>query len=458
MKKIALFLAFVLALAVSCASSDVRLTQDEIYNKFKSIASLDTSLAQAKENEVDVFAPEGFVEARDRLTESIEFARKGDEGQAERKSRKGLKILKKTETDAENAKQFMWEVNGYRERARKAGAPELFKKEYENAERMLREACVLFEHGKINEAKDCRPELLNTYGKLEIRALEEGTLGLAKAAFEQAKYIDADDYAPKTFQLARKELNLAISTLQMDPANIDKANEHAELSSALAKKASQIADLARVFERRKYSREDVLLWYWQQLTKINEPFEDELNFEQPNRMVIRSLHDKINSLVESQHIAENIRKGYEEKERRDRIVNQKFEYVQALFNSKEAQVYRKGDNVLISAHGFYFPSGGAEILAQNFELLNKIISAVRQFPGSRLEISGHTDASGDEKTNLPLSRKRAENIAKFLEKVGNIKSADIITKGYGESRPVSSNKNAEGRSKNRRIEMMIIND
>ena len=458
MKKNALLLAFVLSLAVGCASSGVRLTQDEIYNKFKSIASLDQSLARAKENEVDVFAPEGFVQARNSLTESIEFASKGDEDQAERKARKGLKILKKSETDAENTKQFMWEVNEYRERTRKSGAPELFKEEYENVEKMLHEACVLFEHGKINEAKDRRPALLNTYSKLEIRALEEGTLELAKAAFEQAKYIDADDYAPKTFQLARKELNLAISTLKMDPTNIDKANEHAKLASALAKKACQIADLARVFERREYSREDVLLWYWQQLTKINEPFENELNFEQSNRMVIRSLHNKISSLVESQHIAENIRKGYEAKERRDRIANQKFEYVQSLFNSKEAQVYRKGDNVLISACGFYFPSGGAEILAQNFELLNKIISALRQFPGSRLEISGHTDSIGDEETNLPLSRKRAENIAKFLVEVGNIESANIITRGYGESRPVASNETAEGRAKNRRIELMIIND
>jgi outer membrane protein OmpA-like peptidoglycan-associated protein len=243
-----------------------------------------------------------------------------------------------------------------------------------------------------------------------------------------------------------------------DSTNIDKANEHAKLASALAKKACQIADLARVFERRKYSREDVLLWYWQQLTKINEPFENELNFEQSNRMVIRSLHNKISSLVESQHIAENIRKGYEAKERRDRIANQKFEYVQSLFNSKEAQVYRKGDNVLISAYGFYFPSGGAEILAQNFELLNKIISALRQFSGSRLEISGHTDSIGDEETNLPLSRKRAENISKFLVEVGNIESANIITRGYGESRPVASNETAEGRAKNRRIELMIIND
>ena len=128
------------------------------------------------------------------------------------------------------------------------------------------------------------------------------------------------------------------------------------------------------------------------------------------------------------------------------------------FNSKEAEVYRKGDNVLISARGFYFPSGGAEILAQNFELLNKIISAIRQFPGSRLEISGHTDAIGDEDTNLPLSRKRAENIAKFLVEVGNIKSDNITTRGYGESRPVASNETPEGRAKNRRIEMMIINN
>jgi OOP family OmpA-OmpF porin len=443
---------------VGCVSSSVRLTQDEIYTKFKSIASLDQGLAQAKEKEVDFFAPEGFVEATDRLTESIKFARKGDEGRAGRKAKNGLEILKKAETDAENAKQFMWEVNGYRERARKSGAPELFKEEYENVEKMLRAACVLFEHGKINEAKDRRPALLNTYSDLEIRALKEGTLELAKAAFEQAKYIDADDYAPKTFQLARKELNLAISTLKMDPTKINKANEHAELASALAKKACELADLARIFERRKYSHEDILLWYWQQLIKINEPFQDELNFEQPNHMVVLSLHDKINSLVKSQHVAEDIRKGYEEKERRQRIANQRFEYVQSLFDSNEAQVYRKGNNVLISAPGFYFPSGGVEILAQNFELLNKIISAIRQFPGSRLEISGHTDAIGDEETNLPLSRKRAENIAKFLIKVGNIESTSITTQGYGESRPVATNETAEGRAKNRRIELMIIND
>jgi outer membrane protein OmpA-like peptidoglycan-associated protein len=323
---------------------------------------------------------------------------------------------------------------------------------------MHREACVLFEHGKINEAKDRRPALLNTYSKLEIRALKEGTLELAKAAFEQAKYIDADDWAPKTFQLAKEELNIAISTLRMDPANIDKANEHAKRASALAKKACEIADLARTFERRKYSHEDMLLWYWQQLTKINEPFENELNFEQPNRTVIHSLRDKIRSLVDSQHVAENIRKGYEEKERRERIANQKFEYVQSLFDSDEAQVYRKGDNVLISAHGFYFPSSGAEIIAQNFELLNKIVSAVKQFPGSRLEISGHTDSTGNEVKNLPLSRKRAENIAKFLVDVGNIQSDDIVTRGYGESRPVASNETVEGRDQNRRIELMIIND
>jgi OOP family OmpA-OmpF porin len=458
MKKNALLLFFSLALALGCASSGVRLTRDEIYSKFKSIASLDQSLAQAKANEVDIFAPKGFVEAKDRLAESIEFAHKGDEDQAGRKAKKGLEILKKAETDAENAKQFMWEVNGYRERTRKSGAPQLFKEEYGNVEKMLREACVLFEHGKINEAKDRRPALLNTYSKLEIRALKEGTLALAKAAFEQAKYIDADEYAPKTFQLAKKELNLAISTLKMDPTNVDEANEHAELASALAKKACELADLARIFERRKYSHEDILLWYWQQLTEINEPFESKLDFEQPNRTVIRSLHNKISSLVESQHIAESIRKGYEEKERRQRIANQKFEYVQSLFHSKEAQVYRKGDNILISASGFYFPSGGAEILAQNYELLNKIVSAIRQFPGSRLEISGHTDAIGHEEINLPLSRKRAENIAKFLVEVGNIESANIITRGYGESRPVASNETAEGRGKNRRIELMIIND
>ena len=58
------------------------------------------------------------------------------------------------------------------------------------------------------------------------------------------------------------------------------------------------------------------------------------------------------------------------------------------------------------------------------------------------------------RSNLELSQARAENVAKYFGANG-IPSDKIVTKGYGESKPIASNKNEEGRFKNRRVEITI---
>ena len=65
-------------------------------------------------------------------------------------------------------------------------------------------------HGKNNEAKEHRPELINTYSDLEVRARKKGVVELAKADFNEARYNDAEDYAPKTFEAANAEQIMAI--------------------------------------------------------------------------------------------------------------------------------------------------------------------------------------------------------------------------------------------------------
>ncbi len=137
---------------------------------------------------------------------------------------------------------------------------------------------------------------------------------------------------------------------------------------------------------------------------------------------------------------------------------EKFEKVQALFTANEANVYRQRQNVLISAHGFQFPTGQSEIQTDNFPLMNKIIRAINIFPESRIEITGHTDSSGSDNINRYISQARAENVGKFLIEVGEISKSRIKTIGYGESRPVATNKTAQGRAENRRVEIKIINE
>ena len=113
-------------------------------------------------------------------------------------------------------------------------------------------------------------------------------------------------------------------------------------------------------------------------------------------------------------------------------------------------------NVLIQIHGFRFPPGKAQINAVNFGLLNKVISAIEQYPKSRVIISGHTDSKGNADKNLAPSIKRAANVQKFMHEIGGVSGDRTESMGFGETKPVASNNKRRGRALNRRIEVLIV--
>ncbi len=69
-------------------------------------------------------------------------------------------------------------------------------------------------------------------------------------------------------------------------------------------------------------------------------------------------------------------------------------------------------------------------------------------------IAGHTDSRGSKKFNMSLSNQRADSVLALLEENG-VDGNRINTYGFGESEPIATNINAEGRKKNRRIEIRI---
>ena len=73
----------------------------------------------------------------------------------------------------------------------------------------------------------------------------------------------------------------------------------------------------------------------------------------------------------------------------------------------------------------------------------------------KIKIAGHTDSQGKAQSNLILSKKRAEAVRDFLVQRG-VATDRIIVQYYGEEKPVADNNTAEGRQKNRRVEMEII--
>jgi outer membrane protein OmpA-like peptidoglycan-associated protein len=105
-----------------------------------------------------------------------------------------------------------------------------------------------------------------------------------------------------------------------------------------------------------------------------------------------------------------------------------------------------------------FDFNKTNILKSDAAQLKKGIDFIKKYPGSKIKLEGHTDAIGSEKYNQKLSEKRAEATKGYLVEKGGIEASRISTAGYGESKPIASNKTSKDRAKNRRVEILIFSD
>ncbi|MCS7215037.1 MAG: OmpA family protein [Thermodesulfovibrio sp.] len=105
-----------------------------------------------------------------------------------------------------------------------------------------------------------------------------------------------------------------------------------------------------------------------------------------------------------------------------------------------------------------FSSGSAELKSESIETLIKLSDKLKEIPG-KIAIEGHTDnvpiRSSTYKSNWELSSARASSVLHFLLQQGLSPDRFLIA-GYGEYRPIASNETAEGRTKNRRVELIIL--
>jgi outer membrane protein OmpA-like peptidoglycan-associated protein len=102
-----------------------------------------------------------------------------------------------------------------------------------------------------------------------------------------------------------------------------------------------------------------------------------------------------------------------------------------------------------------FAAGGTTISGEVEPDLRVIVDHLNRYPESFVQVLGHTDSSGAAADNLALSQAQAEAVRSLLVASG-ISGARVVANGLGESKPLSSNLTAEGKARNRRIEIAII--
>ena len=115
----------------------------------------------------------------------------------------------------------------------------------------------------------------------------------------------------------------------------------------------------------------------------------------------------------------------------------------------------EGEIKLTAPENITFDLNSYVIKPQFRNTLDSVATVLKTYPDSTIVVSGHTDTTGTDAINNPLSVNRASSVASYLESQG-ISTSRITSRGYGSKQPIASNATEAGRAQNRRVEIAII--
>ncbi len=110
--------------------------------------------------------------------------------------------------------------------------------------------------------------------------------------------------------------------------------------------------------------------------------------------------------------------------------------------------------LLVTLNDVFFDTDQASLHPGAASKMEQLAEFMRKHPGQRVIVEGHTDSRGPEEYNQRLSERRAEAVRDALERRG-VDVGRITTRGYGETRPIASNRTSGGRQLNRRVEIVF---
>ncbi len=461
--------AFVALLTMSIACADS--VEESLF------ASLDAALAQAREDQMPLLAPEAWDEAtRAANTARSSFERHRSLTTIQQSIDAALAALASARDTMRLGRVTFEAALSDRASALSAGADKLAPKTFATAEEQFRRAAVSLERGRSDKAQSIASEAVQSYRNAELEAIKGAILRDARHLLTQADEEKVAKYAPTTLALARASLAEAETALVEDRYDTDRPRLLAQQAKEQASHAIHLAAVIRAVDDDDRAFEDVLLASEAPIVQIANALDvtpdlsngaastaaQTLAAVKANQRMLAQLQRDLDERNESISTLETALGGAsaeamtlnsllaEQQQRREQVAD-----AERMFTSNEAELTRSGNSLILRLVGLNFDSGEAVIRTNQFALLEKVEQAVALFPDAVVTVEGHTDSFGSDELNLELSQRRADALRAFLLAQMGLAPYRISAMGYGEARPIATNDTAEGRARNRRIDLVI---
>jgi OOP family OmpA-OmpF porin len=441
-------------------------------------------MAAAREARAELLAPRTFADGMRRYEEATRDLERGRRPEdVQRKLQSAAQYFEQAVELAQLAYPILAAALEARDDAETAEAPrvsaELWRRGVDRFEQAARE----MEGGDVSDARRRAEDAESLFRQSELESIKATYLQDTWDLLAQARESKVDERAPRTFARAEELVREAESLLGASRYDTDQPRALAREAKREAEHAAYLAGIVLGIEEDERTFEDVLLAAEDELRKIAATMNISPTFEaglsETTETIVwqsESYQDDIRRLERQVADREEEKAGLQARiaeleeqlgglaEERTALVQrmeeqarmrQKFATVERMFAREEARVMREGSDVIIRLLGLTFPVGESIIDPQYHDLLNELLRAIQEFPGSRVTVEGHTDSFGSAPRNQALSQERADAVARYILDSMRMDASLIDAIGYGEARPIASNDTREGRAQNRRIEVII---
>lgn len=295
-----------------------------------------------------------------------------------------------------------------------------------------------------------RDELNNLKSKSELAGYAPLALGEAERALRNAELATGDElYRAYLIYMADRRIQIA-RTMAEREQNEQALDALQEQHSAMLIKASQLETVQARMEAEQARR--LVATTSEEAQRAREDKENALAKEAESA---RAAQLSAEEADQARRLAESRASEAEYARREAEIASQQIDSLTRQLENLQLRQTESG--VVVTLGDVLFASGETQLVEGGLSSLEEVVDLLQTEPDKKIRVEGHTDSLGDAETNLQLSGQRAQAVREALITLGV--DADRVTAlGMGEDFPIASNEDEAGRARNRRVDVILLDN